>query len=87
MCLYDKFVHESSPRYGDICTVAKLHYDPDMPDGIGAYSLEEYPQPEPYRFGAWRRGPKPGSLEPNFIHIEEDESVESEEYADLMVIG
>lgn len=73
MCIYDLFAHDTSPRYGDVVTVSKIHYHPDMPDGIGAYNFEEHPVPEPYRFGAWRRGGGPGSLEPNFIQIEEDE--------------
>lgn len=76
MCLYDAFSYDNSPRYGDVRTVSKEYYDPLMPDGISGYSLEEHPQPEPYRFGKWRRIGK--GLEPNFIEIEEDENEESE---------
>jgi hypothetical protein len=78
MCIYDSFAHDTSPQYGEVCTVSRLYYNHEMPDGIGAYNFEEHPQPHPYRFGAWRRGMKPGSLEPNFIEIEEEEFEESE---------
>ena len=73
MCIYDLFAHDTSPRYGEVCTVSSLHYDHNMPDGIGAYNFEEHPVPPPYRFGAWRRGAVAGSLSPNFLQIEEDE--------------
>lgn len=85
MCIYDLFAHDNSPRYGDIVTVSTVHYDSNMPDGIGAYSFEEHPQPYPYRFGAWRRGRKSGSLEPNFIPIEENETEEC--YVDSVEFG
>lgn len=79
MCIYNDFWYDNSPRYGDICTVTKMYYDPTMPDGINAYNFEEHPVPEPYRFGAWRRV-KPGSniLEPNFIEMQENEDEEAE---------
>lgn len=79
MCVYNDFRYDTSPRYGDICTVNKIYWDLTMPDGISAFNFEEYPVPEPYRFGAWRRV-KPGSnmLEPNFIEIRENENEEIE---------
>lgn len=78
MCVYDKFAHDTSPEYGEVCTVSRVYYNHEMPDGIGAYEFEEHPQPSPYRFGAWRRGVKMGSLEPNFIQVETEEAEESE---------
>jgi len=76
MCLFEGFDYDDTPHYGDICEVTKIYYNHDMPDGISGYALEEHPQPQPYRFGKWRRAAK--GLEPNFIEIEEDENEESE---------
>lgn len=75
MCVYDNFVHDTSPGYGDICHVALIHYNAG--GEIEAYSLQEHPQPHPYRFGARYRGPG-GRLCPTFIPIEAEEAEEEE---------
>jgi hypothetical protein len=82
LCVYDDFAYGNSPRYGSVVTVSKIWHSPAMPDGVSAYSLEEFPQPWPYRFGAWRCYPGKDPV-PNFMPIEEQELQES----DMVEVG
>lgn len=83
MCVYDCWAYDPHPEFGEICHVSLIHYQPD--GSIGAYSLQEYPLPHPYRFGALYKGPG-GRLCPTFIEVEtqeeENSNVTAEELMD-----
>lgn len=86
MCVYDHWAHEFSPEYGEVCHVSLIHYNSD--GSTDAYSLQEYPLPDPYRFGARYRGPG-CRLCPTFIEVEtaeaEEENVTVEELMDELI--
>jgi len=80
MCVYDRWIHEPHPQFGDVCHVVFRH--PAADGSLSGYSLQEYPLPHPFRFGAQYKGPD-GRLCPTFIEIEEaelEEEIETELY-------